>query len=1085
MKSISRLYQQENKELLHTIGLLNFSVGFDKSVVNFKDTDLFSFLENMQKYNFGQNYDDIFYIIETIKDAFKHISRHIHTQIRRTHKIMPLSYAKELDSKSIGWIARQNGLTIKQKLSNGKVLAVKRFNFLDTYENRVVKVVLKRLLEINQYIDSALYTQMARFIKNELECVNIKGAIITNNILLHHKYYSKFYKVYQWLNHLEDSISDFERFKNNILQINSELKKFIALYLLHKYTKARILPGTLEVTRKIRKDYALKYIESNLLELNIKDFMPNEKNLKNYTDKCEEKIKEKIDSNAKLKRSDNIVHSIDCIKDNKNTAIFIDIFRIYPLLRLNNNNFTLPLLLKQGLQQKGENKFINANDTKIIRIDNFYTIIDALVNKNSTLLNVFLSDIRNFLGECNKFYYILPDYINLFDFNSTHGGVRSYFSGAFFIPKSILAAAKKLFLGEIKQNDTLLYFQKNNIGEVFATPILVAYNKELESCVSKGLYLAKYPTKKIPNILQQSNLMLEKCLQNGVKSLIKNDIKLYKNNEIVDIKSNIAKDTNNDIDEIKKLYKDYKKLFQNDFEVIQDDALENLKYYELLIQEKDKGLKLWGEKLPKLDIGIDDGIEVRKFNLVNESSELDSNKIYIEKKFEIPKGVKELYNPLFLEDEEIGYFMKLESNQMPFDENVECDLKLEYNFGNKHPYTLTFIPKTRRFNAMQATWSDKKPYIDICKFYPSYLPVKSINDLKNYPSKDGSKTSDLFDRVIRSIDKIDEILSADMIQASVYDTKNLTKGFCFAKDSKNDEIFCHNHNFIDKKEWDNIKNGSILYMQKNATHKGYEGQFISFFKDTIITKELKKVRMPMINIFNGHSLKDSDMPESFRIKISEFFNIIKRNFSNLTSVDKEFRDEFLFFSSLLGDCMPEGIYRYILDNTDSISDKHIIAYAIGNANMAWQEKLFNKVLNDEIDGKIRILSVCLWRSKNLVFKISQEQANSLIVKICKELGINKNKKSPFKLAKRLEILLALLRLREKNIDILDPDNNLTKDLLQNLEGIKIDLKSYLELEIQKSAEYKDMPDLIYALISFVRGINTRQIKITGVNENDE
>ena len=62
MNNLSHLYKAENKELLEIISLLNFANGFDKSIANFRDSDLFSFLERVENYDFS-NYDDLFYIL--------------------------------------------------------------------------------------------------------------------------------------------------------------------------------------------------------------------------------------------------------------------------------------------------------------------------------------------------------------------------------------------------------------------------------------------------------------------------------------------------------------------------------------------------------------------------------------------------------------------------------------------------------------------------------------------------------------------------------------------------------------------------------------------------------------------------------------------------------------------------------------------------------------------------------------------------------------------------------------------------------------------------------------------------------------
>lgn len=1094
MNNLSKLYKPENKVLLETISLLNFAIGFDKSIASFNESDLFGFLERVQNYDF-KNYDDLFYILDMFEDSFWHISQCISSQIRRTHVVMPISRAKELDSKSIGWIARQNGITIQQKLAQGKVLGVKRYGFRDNPENRVLKIVLMRLVAIAEFreFDEVLRNKIVQFIRNNLNEVNHKAQITPNNILLHHKHYAKFYKIYKWLNHLEYVMSDFQSFKRNVNITRENLKKFIALSLLHKNTNVRILPSDLSYSQK---DYSVHFETKWLLDCDIEKYLNSENDLKSFKNKC----LNFIETNNALKH---IVPPPDKINSSK-SKIFIDIFRLYPMLYVNSKHIAMPLLLKQKIN----NKIINANHTKIIDMNNpFYTLAESLLLKNSEVFNVFLHDIKEFVGESNILYYILPDYINVFDFNDKHRSIRAYFNQAFFINKSILAAAKMLFNGELKEKDTLLYFQKNNMEEIYVTPILVRYKDELKESKSKGLYLEKYPSKQYKNNIKNKDeivqKLLKKCLQNGVKALVQNDIKYYKNNRIYDISKLPKEEVNNDIHEVKLLYKNSHDLFKSDIKIIQDDPKENLEYYKELIEQKENGFILWGEKLPKLDMGVSDGIKEEKFNLVNDNDELDfKNEICIKDQFIIPANAEKIIAPLFLEDKNINYSMVLESDMMPFKEEVRCRLTLQYSYDDENIYTLIFRPLDGNLQQMQAKWHKgvmKQIRKDMSNIYPPYPLVKSIYELQHYPKKDGDGENDLFNWIETSIEKIQkEFMQKEKVRATVYHI-NKNKYFCFAKDDLGNEIFCHKDKFINKVDWNNINEGDIIFLIRYETDNNkYRGESISLEHlslktDEIAAKILYNTRFPMISIFNGHSLRDSDMPSSFCDAIRNFIDFIKDKLKDMNN--KELKDELVFFCSILHDCSPIG--GYLLDY--NIKNHRALAYAIGDATLPWQKEILDSVINDKFEKQISILAISLWRSKDLVFEINSSMAYKLIKKSIEYISFknllykSKNSKvlsvKPF-LVNTLEVLLSLLRLREKGFNILNPSDKNTRCLIQKLlelnqliEDRQVNLKSYLKLELEeKPSKYKEMPDLIYALLSFINGENTNSIKIAGVND---
>jgi len=209
-----KLYDEENRDILFSMSWLNKNSIFDKSVGSFKDIDFFTFLENINSFDYEKDifYDDVYYILEYTEDSIFHLINNINKEIKREHKIVPISQAKEFDKKTILWLSRQDGRTLKEKLKNNKIKAVKRYKNVDTYENRIFKIFLKKLVlveEKREQIQSNDYliSKIRQWLRSDdAKNINEYGNIVYNNILLHHPHYSKIFKSYKWLNRLDEKV---------------------------------------------------------------------------------------------------------------------------------------------------------------------------------------------------------------------------------------------------------------------------------------------------------------------------------------------------------------------------------------------------------------------------------------------------------------------------------------------------------------------------------------------------------------------------------------------------------------------------------------------------------------------------------------------------------------------------------------------------------------------------------------------------------------------------------------------------------------------------------------------------------------
>ena len=117
-------------------------------------TGIIDFLEVIAQ-NINSDSDDkeikdrVYRIVNHVAEAIRAITENMRTKIMRDHALMPIYAAREIDSKSIQWLSRKPGRTLREKLS-GKpyIRAVRRRSCMDSSENRLLKALVLRLEQI-------------------------------------------------------------------------------------------------------------------------------------------------------------------------------------------------------------------------------------------------------------------------------------------------------------------------------------------------------------------------------------------------------------------------------------------------------------------------------------------------------------------------------------------------------------------------------------------------------------------------------------------------------------------------------------------------------------------------------------------------------------------------------------------------------------------------------------------------------------------------------------------------------------------------------------------------------------------------
>ncbi|WP_259563987.1 cold-shock protein [Shewanella baltica] len=793
------------------------------------------------------------------------------------------------------------------------------------------------------------------------------------------------------------------------------------------------------------------------------------------------------------------------------------------------------------------------------------TLPDATKSSASMFFTKKLSDYI----KADKLTYLVPDWGNDFDLEGIRKSVNFYFDESTPLPKSIAAifawqSSKKFVQDRVRENDFVLVVDSFD-GGISITPVQAIYQQELAEILpeTQGMSWERHPTVIVPNrsihTAMAHNLDRDGCQtseellhlfgfdglanDSGEVSFVKDDHWYHLPGSILgaltqdldlNILSNYAisdclNSTNRDCrgvnvfilpleDTIKKPdgRMDYKWL---------GSAWSPIEGCQTLNRWQDEAddIALWRDHLPKLSIRIvRDGL-FENFYLVKDATVTPQRgrtvNIPVEESFTLPAGQMHYSFPLQQGEgnKELHFVAYLKSPAFPLKKATACMLKMTYTYGADEPYELKFIPLDSAeagFKSIRVEWrsASEGEAADLENLpVPDFPARKSWSDFQKFPKEDGQSFSDLLDWVERDLAKVSDIASYGRIKGVI--PKWIDKGrdniFCFIED-----VFVHKSSLPLRKDQELPQQGEVLSFYKVKDSKGkLSAEDVTIGADQPKGCFLSKsLRFPVLTIWNhGHSLSESDVPDHFRNAIFEgtqkIISIIESE--NMPDTLKE---ELFFFLSCLHKDAPGIVGTRLID---AVKDKNLlrkyhknIAFAIGNAELPYQQELLEKVINP-IDNEgltrsitMEVLSTALWRTKTLINKLTIENLGALSRNLygCLEFDFQKvmTDGKGYQIAtlcKHLELLLALLRSRgiegEEFKMVFAQDNHLTKKYVTLVDDVSrividsdIELKSRISLQIEKPEMFRNTPDLLYALRLYLTGdAGASAIGITSVSDD--
>lgn len=257
----------------------------------------------------------------------------------------------------------------------------------------------------------------------------------------------------------------------------------------------------------------------------------------------------------------------------------------------------------------------------------------------------------------------------------------------------------------------------------------------------------------------------------------------------------------------------------------------------------------------------------------------------------------------------------------------------------------------------------------------------------------------------------------------------------------------------------------------------------------------------MITLFTGRKhISDTDCPE----ELKSLFNDCKYKWLKMFHrCDDDWIKKRIFnLMSLVAADIGEEYYqiahRYLDDyrnGTDRLPD--YIGYSLDDGTTEHQKSLLRDILSIKKEKGVCILSKGVWGNEDLIMNIpiftTLEYFDTAVDYLGELVNEVKNDRKKAKdITMCLEYVLCVFRLRSYNDKSLNKklslNNQKVRQLYKHVETLienRIEIQSFLSLEITNKGVYEDVPNILYALLLYITGARgAGDIKIAGLSLED-
>ena len=919
--------------------------------------------------------DRLQHIVNFASTAIRNLIEVLHEKNLREHLITRPEKIREVDSKSMMWLAKKPGFTVKQKIASGqRMMGVFHTTSLDTAENRLFKSFMKQLDDLLLEKESACHKrgipiteEFERFVSTvhnwlkseDASLIEKWGNTPPNNTLLNDKNYRKIWKAHLMLQNLNEQI---ERDLNHLSELTASCFYWLKAARLNQSDKIRFKQNYLTPDFAnlwlVKNGDALEYLYNRKQWQKARAILdvtkqPEKRNSIGDIAACAELVCKDFfggvpaRANLELNDAQGDVHS--------NAVVSVDLNSVRPSFHSADGKGGI-LSKKLIYQQIGKYSCSSARSKWIsAKIDNvktfsIHSVFDETLRSSidddeeyQNAMSLACSDFARTLKEelrCQKCLYITNDDVDDFSpsVNAFKFSMNSVFPNSEIMPRSIavlfsrLAEVQKRF----KPGDEFFIRVINDDYEV-DTKIRIAYEEKLakKNPETKGLFFERLAFRRVPRPAQRQ----KNVPQNMERVLTAWDAALLKSCFSVDefhFERNVSLAQENQ---------------RNNGIVINANADTSMGgvVYERL-QNISPDIPLWRDFLPKLSMKDSSG---REYVLV-ESDKVSVRPVVgepvsipISWHFIFPEGKPFYEFPLEQGSKKSAarYFAYIKDSSFPLEENVSCRLHLTYTYGAPIPYNLEFIPISDRstFRSVTVKWENKshKDYVHVPG--PKYPHIENWEEAcsKKIISKKDEEQS-IRDKFRTAVEITEELAKNGWRLCEVVDYRPNVKrvGFgyrsqtiplpiddanIFILDCKMDEAECSCHRFAFSRDYKIEIGTRICCSFVSRTDKKGNVFWTSYdlYPCDNEEAELKKSHyfidaLSVLQLWNqGRSTRDDDFPKEFFDYTKKLCNaavILLRN----ESVPKATKNEVVNIIAGLHRDVPEDIYEYldkIISNT--------------------------------------------------------------------------------------------------------------------------------------------------------------------------
>lgn len=1088
--------------------------------------------------------DRLQHIVCFVSTAVRNLIDLLHEKNLREHRITRPEQVREVDSRSMMWLAKKPGFTVKQKIaSEQRMMGVYHTTSLDTAENRLFKVFMQNLEGVLLEKENAcckcglsISEDFERFVSTVHQWLKSDEALLIgkwnntppNNTLLNDKNYRKIWKAHLMLRNLSNQVQyDLDHLES--LKKSAYFWLFVAK--MNRYSDIRfqqrvLFPDSMSLSLMQGETALVGYMKNSSwrkIKYTLDDFcIPQISEVTQLFSFAEDKCNSVLPNKAFVVPEKFVNGNVKLTE-----VAAVDLSTVLPSYTFGNGfkgRFSQKLVHQSQCVKNVWYPCSSARSKLIYTKSKDYKTFSIHSIFNAELLPVSDSDdnkscvektcsrfAKTIKGElcCSKCLYVTSDDVDDFSpsVNAFKFSMNSTFTNTEILPRSIAILFTKLqdVQKNFRKDDEILVRMIYENYEI-KSKIRVNYDKELakENPETKGLVFQRLSVTR-ENV--KKKISLKNVPQNMEHLLTLLDANLLKDSFSVDEFHFESKASFQKITAAKK---------EIVFYADEDSSVGAVEYDRL--QKISPNIPLWLDVLPKLSMVDSTGkeyvlVEPEKVSIRPVVGRpIDIRILW---KFSFPVGKEFFEFPLLqgVNKESSKYFAFIKDSSLPLERETKCRLKLTYTYGNPLPYNLEFIPisETAEFKSVSVKWENKshKDYIHDMPV-PNFVREYTWVDMRAVKKRDSEEKSNLIDEWLPE-EYLKIICSGTftLLRKATFPSKNFNESVFFFHISRlNMDAIC----FIDNRQHPQV--GSQVWCCLKATPKGIQGVDPHVIgRNWNKTEFTKSLRFPAIMVWNnGRSIENDGCPPEFREKTKNVLEKLKELLPD-SSVPECVKDEFMFFLSCMHKDVPDWYYPYLTNVLNNVSNyfdyPNWIAYALGDCSTEWQKKLLEQTFSlfenpKKAEYAIRILAVALWRVNSFVFNLTSYNAKVLIAAIQKQFDdlkkaeiINqpKQKINNNRLYSAcLECLIALCRLR-KNKNGEDADHNMlmvlspaanpnVKSIVENMKSIKCEIKTFLTFDIERSSD-DHTPELLYAAHGYLSGlIDSNAIKVLEADFNE-